>query len=146
MHIDEKGHIHTLPQVIAKYTPPLHRLPELLYKLAVFVNWEEEQECFKTFAKQLAWFYSLCEDYEIEQAQSSDEAPDAESFNSKSNEQITNELASGYSVQMLKFITQHIFYPACKSKQFNPPVEFATNGTVIETACLAQLYKVFERC
>ena len=59
---------------------------------------------------------------------------------------LMNTLASGYSIQSLKFLTQHVLFPSCKLLKFSPPVEFATSGVIIETACLSHLYKVFERC
>ena len=47
-----------------KHMPPLHRLPEFLYRLATNVNWESEKECFQSIAKEIAWFYAFIEDFE----------------------------------------------------------------------------------
>lgn len=145
--IDEKGHLHSLPQLIPKYLPPLHRLPEFLFKLAVQVNWEEEIDCLHSISRVIAWFYSLCEDYELDDDKNSasvEQIVEPDTLKDKSEEEVVKELASGYSLQMLKFVTQHIFFPACK-QEFYPPQSFL-NGTIIETACLKQLYRTFERC
>lgn len=40
------------------YTPDIAGLPVYLVRLATEVNWESEKECFDTFAKETALYYS----------------------------------------------------------------------------------------
>jgi len=44
-----------------------------------------------------------------------------------------------------EFVMEHSLLPAMK-RSFQPPVAFATNGSVVRIASLDKLYKVFERC
>ncbi|CAD6567867.1 MAG: DNA mismatch repair protein [Tremellales sp. Tagirdzhanova-0007] len=52
------GRVETLPMLLKGYTPNLDRLPHFLLCLGTQVDWEDEQECFRTFLGELAFFYS----------------------------------------------------------------------------------------
>lgn len=54
----EKGTIKGLPVLIENYVPDMSRLSMYVLRLATDVNWEDEKECFRTFARETAQFYS----------------------------------------------------------------------------------------
>lgn len=80
------------------YIPDPTGLPMYIVRLATEVNWEEERECFRTFARETAKFH----------AQVSKE---------------TNENGQDW-----KWVTEHILYPAIKDYFIPPKsfVENAT--------------------
>lgn len=47
--------------------------------------------------------------------------------------------------QRHEWVAQHLLFPAMRS-QMQPPSAYATDGAVMQVACLEQLYRVFERC
>jgi hypothetical protein len=54
-------------------------------------------------------------------------------------------LAAKRAMEQRAFIIEHVIFPALRCN-FLPPRTFATDGTVIQVACLEKLYKIFERC
>lgn len=56
--ISADGNLISLPMIIRDYVPCLDKLPLFLLRLGTEVNWESEKDCFSTFAKELAIFYS----------------------------------------------------------------------------------------
>ncbi|CEP07599.1 hypothetical protein [Parasitella parasitica] len=56
--ISADGNLVSLPMIIKDYVPCLHKLPLFLLRLGTEVNWDSEKECFHSFAKELAIFYS----------------------------------------------------------------------------------------
>lgn len=54
----DSGRVESIPLVLKGYTPDLDRLPHFLLCLATRVDWESEKECFETFLRELAYFYS----------------------------------------------------------------------------------------
>lgn len=71
MSIDESGNLLGLPQILPGYKPEIgalaiftlryiiHSILYLSYRLGTEVEWDEEQECFDTFCRELAEFYCL---------------------------------------------------------------------------------------
>jgi len=57
LEIDDDGNILTIPLLIKNYMPCMAKLPTFLLRLGPFVNWADEQECFRTFLTELAAFY-----------------------------------------------------------------------------------------
>ncbi|XP_025830959.1 DNA mismatch repair protein Mlh1-like [Agrilus planipennis] len=84
LEIDENGDLKTLPLLLDKHVPEMTGLPMYLLRLATEVNWESELECFETFARETAKYYSFIEEND------SDE---------KHN---------------WKWLVEHVFYPAIK--------------------------------
>lgn len=76
VEIDEKGFIKSIPLLLGlflmigekrliflagiaeKYLPEMTALPLYVLRLASEVDWEQEKECFKTFCRETAMFYS----------------------------------------------------------------------------------------
>lgn len=91
-------------------------LPTYLVHLVTEVNWESEKDCFDTFSRQTAIFYS------------------------QPNPDETNE---GTRAEHWK--QEHVIFPAIR-RNFLPPKSFVANGAILQIASLSDLYKVFERC
>ncbi|KAF2885086.1 hypothetical protein ILUMI_21089 [Ignelater luminosus] len=56
--IDEYGTLKSLPLLLENHIPEMAGLPMYMLRLATEVNWDEEKECFHTFAKETATYYS----------------------------------------------------------------------------------------
>ena len=84
------------------------------------MNWESEKECFKTFLRELAYFY-VPEPL----------IPDA-SETDKEHE------------RAVRWQIQHLLFPAM-AKYLQPPKSLLDRD-VVQVALLPELYKVFERC
>ncbi|KIW34331.1 uncharacterized protein PV07_01115 [Cladophialophora immunda] len=57
LEISDDGHLHTIPLLLKGYMPCIAKLPTFLLRLGPFVNWTEEEDCFRTFLRELASFY-----------------------------------------------------------------------------------------
>lgn len=110
--------LHTLPRLLDGHTPGVNNLPELLLRLGASTRWDEEKSCFADVAAHLGLFYAPLQP-----------PPDA---------------TPAVCEQHARFV-EHTLLPAMRT-QLWPPERFATDGTVLQVACLEQLYKVFERC
>ncbi len=109
-----------VPELIENYIPQPEGLPTFLLRLATDCEWAEEQQCFDTVATELGNYYAILP------SPSADET-DHSRFDKASR------LLSDILIPSLRWALL-------------PPMELATNGTVIQIACLEELYKVFERC
>ncbi|KAI5278504.1 DNA mismatch repair protein, partial [Ascosphaera acerosa] len=56
--ITEDGCLKTLPLLLKGYIPSLAKLPRFLLRLGTYVDWSDEEACFKTFLMELATFYT----------------------------------------------------------------------------------------
>ncbi|CAG9794785.1 unnamed protein product [Diatraea saccharalis] len=116
LEINKTGELLALPLLLDGHTPFMGALPTYLVRLVTEVNWESEKECFDTFSRQTAIFYS------------------------QPNPDDTTE------VQKSEFWRQeHVIFPAIR-RYFLPPTSFVNNGAILQIANLNDLYKVFERC
>lgn len=59
MEITTDGNLVTLPLILRGYIPSMDKLPLFLLRLGTEVDWLHEQQCFDTFSRELAIFYSL---------------------------------------------------------------------------------------
>ena len=91
-------------------------LPTYLVRLVTEVNWDNEKDCFETFSRQTAVFYSQ-----------------------------PNPDTNADSVKAELWRQEHVLFPAIR-RNFLPPTSFVHNGAVLQIASLNDLYKVFERC
>lgn len=66
MHINSQGELETLPCLLENHRPPLHYLALYMLWLATEVDWTSEQECFETFCRETAKFYSILPEEEDE--------------------------------------------------------------------------------
>ncbi|PYH44525.1 mismatch repair ATPase MLH1 [Aspergillus saccharolyticus JOP 1030-1] len=58
LNIDEDGTLHSIPLLLKGYLPSLGKLPRFLLRLGPYVDWTSEEECFRTFLRELAAFYT----------------------------------------------------------------------------------------
>ncbi|XP_052752824.1 DNA mismatch repair protein Mlh1 isoform X2 [Galleria mellonella] len=98
------------------HTPFMGALPTYLVRLVTEVNWNSEKECFDSFSRETAVFYSQ-----------PNPDPNAEVAKSEYWKQ------------------EHVIFPAIR-RNFLPPTSFVSNGAILQIASLNDLYKVFERC
>ena len=109
------------------------KLPRFLMRLGPCVNWDEEEECFRTFLQELATFYTVerlpdlaC----IKQQDIKDKNTVGNAEIEKRNSEIEHAL-------------EHVLFPAFRARLI------ATKDLVpgvVEAANLKRLYRVFERC
>ncbi|XP_044739606.1 DNA mismatch repair protein Mlh1 [Chrysoperla carnea] len=117
--INPEGYLKAIPLLLHNYLPDLTNLPVYVLKMATEVNYEDEKECFDTFSRQTAQFYSTI-------SQTDEILSTGENFN-------------------WAWVVEHIVYPALK-KYIIPNESIIINGAILQVANLPDLYKVFERC
>ncbi|KAL4956049.1 putative DNA mismatch repair protein Mlh1 [Aspergillus filifer] len=145
IHISHAGELLSIPLLLKGYLPCLGKLPRFLLRLGPYVNWEDEQECFRTFLWELAAFYTP------EQLPRPPPAPEGEA-DGEGQAQQGQETGSGAGdedefvktrrTQMGRML-EHVVFPALRARMV------ATTRLlrgVVEVADLKGLYRVFERC
>ncbi|KAI0264750.1 DNA mismatch repair protein MutL [Gloeopeniophorella convolvens] len=127
--VSADGAVDTLPMLLHDFTPNLDKLPLFLMRLGPQVNWTSEQECFGTFLRELAYFYTpgpgplAAEETRSDNTEGADGRPEE-----------TSE----------KWQIEHVLFPAMK-RYLVPPKSLLTRD-VVQVASLPDLYRVFERC
>nr|CAD7452642.1 unnamed protein product [Timema tahoe] len=58
MQIDGEGNLKSIPYLVDKFCPDMSGLPIYILRLTTEVEWDNERECFKTFCRETAKFYS----------------------------------------------------------------------------------------
>ncbi|KAK4704279.1 DNA mismatch repair protein MLH1, partial [Phenoliferia sp. Uapishka_3] len=118
--INEAGEIESLPLLLQGCTPNLNKLPLFLVRIGVQVDWEDEKNCFETFLRELAFFYT----------------PTLAPYASK-EEDVDRDAVAARQIQ-------HVIFPA--AKQYLLPPEKLLKRDFVQVTSLESLYKVFERC
>ncbi len=90
------------------------------------MDWDTEKNCFLTFSKECATFYSIQKDPFVSHC-------------------CSGEMAGLCKESSWQWVTEHIVCPAV-SARLVPPLSMAQDGSVLQIANLTELYKVFERC
>ncbi|XP_050681284.1 DNA mismatch repair protein Mlh1 isoform X1 [Leptidea sinapis] len=116
VELSSEGELLALPLLLDGYTPFMGALPTYLVRLVTEVNWDNEKQCFETFSRQTAIFYSQ---------------PNTDSCSDVAKSE--------------QWKQEYVIYPAIR-KYFLPPTSFVHNGAIVQIANLSDLYKVFERC
>ncbi|KAJ2759946.1 DNA mismatch repair protein [Coemansia nantahalensis] len=117
--VSDIGAIESLPMVIRDYSPDYDKLPLFLYNAARSVNWDDEQQFFRTFGRALASFYAL-------------EPPlDADPQSAKDS---------------YRLMVEHRIMPSFKGSSFWAPACILTENALVQLADLPDLYRIFERC
>lgn len=124
LDISETGDVKTLPHLLREYTPNLDKLPMFLMRLGPQVLWESEQECFGSFMRELAYFYSPAP-LSVGLAPASDE------------DEQENLKSEAWRIQNILFQAMRKYLAAPK---------FLLDNDVVQVASLPDLYRVFERC
>ncbi|OUC48173.1 DNA mismatch repair protein [Trichinella nativa] len=112
----------SLPMLVKNYLPQIEGLPHYLMNLLCNVNWFHEKECFDTFARQTAKFYSLKATY--------------------CSDELISPLIQPVS---WKWTIENVLCRALKAK-FLPPTQLVTDRKIFKLTDLPELYKIFERC
>ncbi|KAG6873882.1 hypothetical protein C0995_009661 [Termitomyces sp. Mi166 len=120
--ISDAGLVEGLPLLLRDYTPNLNNLPSFLMRLGPQVDWTSEKECFETFLRELAYFYTPGET--VVPASGSDDEQ-------------AQEKAERWQIQ-------HVLFPAMRRYLSAP--KSLLDRDVVQAASLPDLYKVFERC
>ncbi|KAI5305256.1 tyrosine/serine/threonine protein phosphatase pps1 [Ascosphaera pollenicola] len=153
--ISEDGCLETLPLLLKGYIPSLSRLPRFLLRLGPFVDWSDEQACFKTFLMELATFYTPeqlppSNDKEDLEVSSGNGTPTSSSEHRDYHDIFEDQKWYEHEKTMLKVrrlqlarMMEHALFPAVKTKLIVS--EKLLNG-IVEVADLKGLYRVFERC
>ncbi|KAI5120891.1 hypothetical protein M0805_002991 [Coniferiporia weirii] len=119
--ITADGSLASIPLLLRGYTPDLARLPLFLMRLGPQVSWTHERDCFSSFLRELAYFYSPGS-LDAARADASEAAA---------------EKAERWQIE-------HVLFP-CARKYLQPP-RTLLDRDVVQVASLPDLYRVFERC
>uniref|UniRef100_A0A6A7G6Y7 DNA mismatch repair protein Mlh1 isoform X2 n=1 Tax=Hirondellea gigas TaxID=1518452 RepID=A0A6A7G6Y7_9CRUS len=141
IEIDENGLLLSLPELCPNYIPPLAWLPNFILHLGRDVDWDDEQRCFQSLAKELSLLYKVLPGWYL--------SDDASSENESKDSIVAADDKSSKKEKKpsLQWIIQNILFPKFRNNlEFSPPRLFANNGAVVEIAALENLYKIFERC
>lgn len=115
--VDESIRLETMPILLDTYVPNFDYLPQFLLRLRTEINWNDEKQCFQTFGRELAKFYS----YRMQIYSKEDGDSEDKQF----------------------WAIEHLIYRAFKTMLL--PSKDLRNAFVKLTD-VQQLYKVFERC
>jgi len=173
LQISEDGCLQSIPLMLKGYVPSLAKLPRFLLRLGPYVTWTSEEECFRTFLRELAAFYtpeqlptpsrtgfpegSLTErrtaenegQQQEQQNQGTQEreereaATAGESNNPQRNSSEEDQKAITTRRDQLTSMLEHAIFPSIRARLV--ATTRLLNG-VIEVADLKGLYRVFERC
>ncbi|KAJ2623131.1 DNA mismatch repair protein [Coemansia sp. RSA 1694] len=117
--VSDIGTIETLPMVIRDYSPDYDKLPLFLYNATYSVNWDDEQQFFKSFANVLATLYAL-------------EPPLPSDPQSATDE--------------YQLVVEHRIMPSLKGSSFWASNNLLTENALVQLVDLPDLYRIFERC
>lgn len=111
------------------------------------MDWTQEQQCFEDVARELANFYCLSNfPASVKNSTSKNSSqPDSQEDGDDGKKDSEAPASSEFDDTSLLWTIQHVFFDALRISFF-PPATFANDGTVIQIACLTNLYKIFERC
>ncbi|KAL3495228.1 hypothetical protein BJX62DRAFT_7200 [Aspergillus germanicus] len=144
IEISDDGHLLTIPLLLKGYLPSLGKLPRFLMRLGPYVNWEDEQECFRTFLREIAAFYvpeKLPRQVSSMQNGNS-QVQEEDQGGTQDAEDEEDEYIRKRRAQVVRML-EHVVFPALRARLV------ATTGLlkgVVEVADLKGLYRVFERC
>ncbi|KAE8352638.1 hypothetical protein BDV28DRAFT_134767 [Aspergillus coremiiformis] len=145
LEISAEGELLSLPLLLKGYLPCLGKLPRFLLRLGPYVDWTGEEDCFRTFLRELAAFYTPEQlpppPLPVENSNAA-AAPEANESGECPNTSTEDEIVKNRRLQIARML-EHVVFPALRSRLV------ATNRLlrgVVEVADLKGLYRVFERC
>lgn len=146
LEISPTGHLLSIPLLLKGYLPCLGKLPRFLLRLGPYIDWSSEEECFRSFLRELAAFYTP-EQLPLPpspspSSSSKDEPSQHQSQHGDGDEEGEDESIRHRRVLMGRMLEYAIF-PALRARLV------ATTRLlrgVVEVADLKGLYRVFERC
>ncbi|KIW11898.1 hypothetical protein PV08_09171 [Exophiala spinifera] len=166
MELSDDGTLETLPLLLKGYMPCMAKLPTFLLRLGPFVDWTQEEPCFKTFLHELASFYvpeqlprrksndrnrattlaTASEDImtgtEPGGGSASNQEDGDDDDDDDENEDDLDVMTENRRKE-LEHVLEHVLFPAFRSRIVATQ---SLLGGVMEVANLKGLYRVFERC
>ncbi|GAQ44255.1 DNA mismatch repair protein [Aspergillus tubingensis] len=136
LEISPDGDLLSIPLLLKGYLPSLGKLPRFLLRLGPYVDWTSEEECFRTFLRELAAFYTPEQLPPPPNVQKSNDA------GAEGEGEVEEEFITQRRAQMARML-EHVVFPALRARMV------ATTRLlkgVVEVADLKGLYRVFERC
>ncbi|ETS61698.1 hypothetical protein PaG_04197 [Moesziomyces aphidis] len=119
----------------------LERVPQLLVRLATRVDWQDEQACFDTFARQIAWSCVPCPPpppptpTQARAGKAEDAVQARHAHDERERE-----------IEQARRRVQHLWFDSMPKSRARYVPSRATNDVVVQVANLPDLYRVFERC
>ncbi|KAE8036854.1 hypothetical protein FH972_009487 [Carpinus fangiana] len=144
LEVSAEGELIGLPLLIKDYTPSLGKLPGFLLRLGPAVDWSKEKECFHTFLRELAsWYTPESLPKFVPRPSDMEEDKDGDKEGNQEEASIAEDPLIVARRNEINRALENVLLPALKSRLI------ATKGMakgVIEVANLKGLYRVFERC
>ncbi|KAH8425381.1 mismatch repair ATPase MLH1 [Aspergillus melleus] len=145
LQISEHGDLLTIPLLLKGYLPSLGKLPRFLLRLGPYVDWSNEGECFRTFLRELAAFYTpeQLPTPPPQAPQTSTTATGTTDENATPQNLQEEDESIKHRRQQIAHMLEHVVFPALRGRLV------ATTRLlrgVVEVADLKGLYRVFERC
>lgn len=153
LQISTEGDLLSIPLLLKGYLPSLAKLPRFLLRLGPYVEWTSEEECFRSFLRELAAFYTPEQlptpptrgtntaGANLDQNTAAASEPDL-STQSQSNDDEEDESIKARRLQLGRML-EHVVFPALRARLV--ATTRLLHG-VVEVADLKGLYRVFERC
>lgn len=126
----------------------LDRLPQLLVRMATRVDWQDEQECFDTLARQLAWGCLPCPPPAASTLLSvpADRDEGKTEDGTRSEEEKGREKERQEEEEFSRRRVQHLWFDSMTKSRGRYVPSKEMNEYVVQVANLPDLYRVFERC
>ncbi|THX55698.1 DNA mismatch repair protein MutL [Aureobasidium pullulans] len=128
LEISEDGELLSIPLLLKGYLPCMAKLPTFLLRLGPHVNWDDEKDCFDSFLRELASFYSP-------------EALPAVNMCTEASQGAQDEINKRRA--HLERAIENTIFPAFRTRLVATK---SLRKAVVEVADLKGLYRVFERC
>ncbi|THZ85996.1 DNA mismatch repair protein MutL [Aureobasidium pullulans] len=128
LEISEDGELLSIPLLLKGYLPCMAKLPTFLLRLGPHVNWDDEKDCFDSFLRELASFYSP-------------EALPAVNTSTEASQGAQDETNKRRA--HLERAIENTIFPAFRTRLVATK---SLRKAVVEVADLKGLYRVFERC
>lgn len=147
LHISADGALLSIPLLLKGYLPSLAKLPRFLLRLGPYVDWTSEEECFRSFLRELAAFYTpeQLPTPPSTSASSTAAAPEMQGPPESQNggeDGDDDEFIRDRRLQLARML-EHVVFPALRARLV--ATQRLLRG-VVEVADLKGLYRVFERC
>ena len=136
LSISEDGQLSSIPLLLKGYMPSLAKLPNFLLRLGPHIDWNDEQDCFQSFLKELACFY-VPESLPVAPAKQLNEESSMDVDDTQEDIGVTKRR------NQIERSVENVLFPAFKARLI---ATRALRKAVVEVADLKGLYRVFERC
>ena len=144
MNVSEEGYLETIPLLAKGYLPAMGKIPRFLLRLGPCVNWKNEMECFDTFLRELADFYSPEQLPNLPpETTPATEMEDDNTPMDDAEPEIQDNSYLANRRERLSYMIEHVLFPAFKSQLIGTA---GLKTAVRQMTDLKSLYRVFERC